>query len=54
MRWEIITVTKDFLPRPAPYLEALLTALLHRGWRPGNATVDGIAARLAALKRRPR
>jgi hypothetical protein len=54
MRWEIITVTKDFLPRPAPYLEALLTALLHRGWRPGDATVDGIATRLAALKRRPR
>ncbi|GAA1826447.1 hypothetical protein [Actinomadura chokoriensis] len=54
MRWEIIPVTKDFLPRPTPYLEALLTALLHRGWNPDNATMDRIAARLATLKRRPR
>ncbi|QXJ25576.1 hypothetical protein AGRA3207_007091 [Actinomadura graeca] len=52
--WEIIPVTKDFLSRPAPYLEALLTALLKRGWNPEDATMDEIATRLASLSRRPR
>jgi hypothetical protein len=54
MRWEVIPVTKDFRTHPAPYLEALLTALLHRGWNPGNDTMNEIATRLAALNRRPR
>ncbi|MFB4307469.1 hypothetical protein [Actinomadura sp. GTD37] len=54
MHWEIIPVTKTFLTRPAPYLEALLTALLHRGWNPDNATMDKIATRLRTLNRRPR
>ncbi|MFD0687206.1 hypothetical protein [Actinomadura fibrosa] len=49
MDWEIIPVTKDFLPRPAPYLEALLTALLQRGWCPDDATMDRIATRLRTL-----
>ncbi|NKZ07625.1 hypothetical protein [Actinomadura latina] len=47
MHWEVIPVTKDFRTRPTPYLEALLTALLHRGWNPDNATMDHIAARLS-------
>ncbi|WP_147339739.1 hypothetical protein [Actinomadura spongiicola] len=51
--WEILPVTKELLCRPAPYLEALLTALLHRGWNPDNATMDHIATRLAQLNRRP-
>ncbi|MFC5747799.1 hypothetical protein [Actinomadura rugatobispora] len=49
--WEIIPVTRDFLPRPGPYLEALLTALLHRGWNPNDKTMDRIADRLARLHR---
>ncbi|WP_171069509.1 hypothetical protein, partial [Actinomadura geliboluensis] len=53
MHWEIIPVTKDFLITPAPYLEALLTALLHRGWKPDNETMTKIETRLATLKRRP-
>jgi hypothetical protein len=51
--WEIIPVTRDFLPRPGPYLEALLTALLHRGWDPDDKTMDRIASRLARLRRGP-
>jgi hypothetical protein len=51
--WEIIPVTKDFLPRPAPYLEALLTALLHRGWNPTDKTLDRITARLTRPNGRP-
>ncbi|MES9605846.1 hypothetical protein [Actinomadura sp. NPDC000929] len=54
MGWDVIPVTKNFLTRPAPYLGALLTALLQRGWQPDNATMDHIAARLARLERRPR
>ena len=54
MGWEIIPVTKDFLYRPAPYLEALLTGLLQRGWEPDHATMEQIAARLALLIRRNR
>ncbi|TDD62121.1 hypothetical protein E1293_44325 [Actinomadura darangshiensis] len=50
--WDIIPVTKNFLTRPAPYLEALLTALLQRGWKPDNATMEHIAARLTLLRRR--
>ncbi|MUN39127.1 hypothetical protein [Actinomadura litoris] len=50
--WEIIPVTKDFLSRPAPYLEALLTALLTRGWKPTDATMAKIAAHLTAPTRR--
>ncbi|MEU8305431.1 hypothetical protein AB0C84_17905 [Actinomadura sp. NPDC048955] len=53
MGWDVIPVTKNFLTRPAPYLGALLTALLQRGWQPGNATMEHIAARLARLERRP-
>lgn len=53
MHWEIIPVTKDFLITPAPYLEALLTALLHRGWNPDNETMAKVETRLATLKRRP-
>ncbi|GAA3959756.1 hypothetical protein GCM10023085_47750 [Actinomadura viridis] len=52
MGWEIITVTRDFLPCPGPYLEVLLTALLHRGWEPSPTTMDRIATRLARLSRR--
>lgn len=54
MGWEVLPVTKDFLHEPVPYLEALLTALLHRGWKPDNATMDHVAARLTVLNRRPR
>ncbi|NVI90247.1 hypothetical protein [Actinomadura sp. BRA 177] len=53
MNWEVIPVTKDFLTHPAPYLEALLTALLHRGWNLDNKTMDKIAARLTTQNRRP-
>ncbi|MEV3924269.1 hypothetical protein [Actinomadura coerulea] len=53
MGWEVIPVTKNFLTRPAPYLGALLTALLQRGWQPDNATMEHLAARLAHLERRP-
>ncbi|MFI0348852.1 hypothetical protein [Actinomadura sp. 9N407] len=49
--WEIIPVTRDALSRPGPYLEALLTALLHRGWSPDDRTMDRIAVRLAHLER---
>ncbi|MFC9975817.1 hypothetical protein ACFVH6_33510 [Spirillospora sp. NPDC127200] len=52
MGWEVIPVTKDVLPRPGPYLEALLTALLHRGWDPDDATMDRIATFLARLRHR--
>jgi hypothetical protein len=52
MGWDVIPVTKNFLTRPAPYLEALLTALLQRGWKADDATMDRVAARLAFLKRR--
>jgi hypothetical protein len=51
--WEVIAVTRDFLSRPAPYLEALLTAMLHRGWNPSDKTLDRIATRLTRLSRRP-
>lgn len=50
--WQIIPVTKLFLSRPAPYLEALLTALLQRGWNPDPATMTRIAARLRSFSRR--
>jgi hypothetical protein len=50
--WDIIPITKSFLVRPVPYLEALLTTLLQRGWKPDDATMERIAARLALLKRR--
>ncbi|MDL4821482.1 hypothetical protein [Actinomadura opuntiae] len=52
MGWQIIPVTKLFLSRPGPYLEALLTALLQRGWNPDPATMERITARLTALTRR--
>ncbi|TYK43118.1 hypothetical protein [Actinomadura decatromicini] len=52
MGWEILPVTKDFRYKPAPYLEALLTALLQRGWTPNDSTMNRISARLAALDRR--
>ncbi|MDL4774473.1 MULTISPECIES: hypothetical protein [Thermomonosporaceae] len=51
MGWEIIPVTKDFLARPVPYLEALLTALLQRGWNPDGTTMDHIATRLSRRRR---
>lgn len=51
MGWEIIPLTKHFLRRPAPYLEALLTAMLHRGWTPDDATMERLALRLARLAR---
>jgi hypothetical protein len=54
MGWQIIPVTKLFLSRPAPYLEALLTALLQRGWKPDDTTMNRIAARLTHLSRRAR
>ncbi len=54
MGWEIIPVTKEFLSRPAPYLEALLTAMFQRGWNPPEATVNRISRRLRTLSRRPR
>ncbi|SFN29865.1 hypothetical protein [Actinomadura madurae] len=49
--WDVIPVSKNFLTRPAPYLEALLTALLQRGWKADDATMDHVAARLAFLRR---
>ena len=49
MRWEIIPVSRDVLSRPVPYLEALLTAMLTRGWTPGDATMETITARLFRL-----
>ncbi|WP_157431530.1 hypothetical protein [Actinomadura hibisca] len=52
MGWDVISVTKDVLPSPGPYLEALLTALLHRGWDPDDATMDRIASCLARLRQR--
>ncbi|GGV42136.1 hypothetical protein GCM10010182_78500 [Actinomadura cremea] len=52
-KWELIPVTRDFLSRPAPYLEALLTALLHRGWTPDDTTLDRIGRRLRTLTRLP-
>lgn len=52
MGWEIIPFTKHFLRRPAPYLEALLTAMLQRGWTPDDATMERLALRLARLARR--
>ncbi|TDB88141.1 hypothetical protein [Actinomadura sp. 7K534] len=52
MGWEIVPVTKDFLRRPAPYLEALLTAMLHRGWTPDDTTMERLALRLARLAHR--
>ncbi|TDC48466.1 hypothetical protein E1281_24690 [Actinomadura sp. KC345] len=52
MGWEVISVTKHFLYRPAPYMEALLTALLQRGWEPDDATMERLGARLAVLQRR--
>lgn len=51
MNWELIPVTRDFLSHPGPYLEALLTALLHRGWRPDDATLDRVGRRLRTLSR---
>ncbi|MBW8485611.1 hypothetical protein [Actinomadura parmotrematis] len=52
MEWDVIPVTKDLLTRPAPYLEALLTALLHRGWNPTGRDMDRIATNLTRLHRR--
>lgn len=52
--WEIIPVTRHFFHRPAPYLDALLTALLQRGWEPDAAAMDHLTARMAALRRRHR
>ncbi|GAA2417781.1 hypothetical protein GCM10010191_30560 [Actinomadura vinacea] len=49
--WEIIPVTRDFLPCPAPYLKALLTALLNRGWDPDDKTMDRIATRITRFHR---
>ncbi|MCP2339499.1 hypothetical protein [Actinomadura rupiterrae] len=48
--WQIIPVTKDVLPYPAPYLEALLTALLDHGWHPDDRTMDRLATHLARLR----
>ncbi|RFU36419.1 hypothetical protein DZF91_38165 [Actinomadura logoneensis] len=47
--WKIIPVTRDVLVRPTPYLEALLTALLDRGWQPDDRTMDRLATHLARL-----
>ncbi|MFI0371860.1 hypothetical protein ACH35V_28690 [Actinomadura sp. 1N219] len=52
MGWEILPVTKNFLYQPTAYLEALLTALIQRGWQPDNSTMGHIAVRLARLNRR--
>lgn len=48
--WQIIPVTKDVLARPAPYLEALLIALLDHGWHPDDPTMDRLATHLARLR----
>lgn len=53
MGWEIIPATKSFLSRPVPYLEALLTTLLQRGWKPDNSTMERIAIGLSRLNRHP-
>ncbi|WP_019634224.1 hypothetical protein [Actinomadura atramentaria] len=52
--WEFITVTREVRYAPAPYVEAVVTALLRRGWNPPAAALDRVAARLAHLRRRPR
>lgn len=44
--------SSDFLRRPAPYLEALLTAMLQRGWTPDDAAMERLALHLARLARR--
>ncbi|MFB4314342.1 type IV toxin-antitoxin system AbiEi family antitoxin [Actinomadura sp. 21ATH] len=52
--WEVIPVTRDVLPAPGPYLEALLTSLLHRGWSPDERTLHRVTTHLAHLRRRGR
>jgi len=50
MDWQVIPVARDFLTYPTPYLEALLTAMLERGWDPPTETIDDIATRLFRLQ----
>jgi very-short-patch-repair endonuclease len=50
MDWHVIPVTRDFLTYPTPYLEALLTSMLQRGWDPPTETIDDIATRLFRLQ----
>ncbi|MFC0041717.1 hypothetical protein [Actinomadura rayongensis] len=49
--WELIVVTKDIRHTPAPYVEAVLTALLTRGWTPTDAEMTRIARRINHLHR---
>ncbi|REE98607.1 type IV toxin-antitoxin system AbiEi family antitoxin [Thermomonospora umbrina] len=51
--WEIIVVTKeDILFHPAPFLEALATTLMHRGWTPTPSQLGRLELKLARLRRR--
>lgn len=50
MAWEVIPVCRDFLTRPVPYLEALLTAMLSHGWQPSDQTLETITTRLVRLR----
>lgn len=50
--WEIIVVTKeDVLFNPEPFLEALATVLMHRGWKPTPAQLNRIDTKLTRLRR---
>ncbi|WP_103565043.1 hypothetical protein [Actinomadura rubteroloni] len=49
--WELIIVTKDIRRTPAPYVEAVLTALLTRGWTPTDAEMARITSRINHLHR---
>lgn len=52
--WEIIVVTReDVLFNPVPFLSALTTALMERGWTPTPEQLDQLEIRLAALRRPP-
>jgi very-short-patch-repair endonuclease len=51
--WTIIPITSaDVLFRPRPFLAALLTGLLDRGWKPEDEQMTEIATRLSRLDRR--
>jgi very-short-patch-repair endonuclease len=48
--WKILIVDKTILTDPVPYLDALLTDLMSRGWDPGEAVLADIAGRLHFMK----
>jgi 3-hydroxyacyl-CoA dehydrogenase-like protein len=51
--WEILVVTKeDILYNPAPFLEALTTTLMHRGWNPTPTQMSKIERYVTRQTRR--